>query len=86
MILSAALDSGYVFMALIAILTSVVAAAYYLNLKKNIFFFIKITKKKKKKKPAINNLNLVAYITPYKKNKIESLSNKASNIQPLTRY
>ena len=38
MILSAALDSGYVFMALIAILTSVIGAGYYLNLVKEIFF------------------------------------------------
>jgi len=39
MILSAALDSGYVFMALVAILTSVIGAAYYLSLIKQIFFF-----------------------------------------------
>jgi NADH-ubiquinone oxidoreductase chain 2 len=39
MILSAALDNGYVFMALVAILTSVVSAAYYLNLIKEVFFF-----------------------------------------------
>jgi len=38
MVLSAALDSGYVFMALIAILTSVIGAGYYLNLVKEIFF------------------------------------------------
>ena len=39
MVLSAALDKGYVFMVLIAILTSVVSAVYYLNVIKNIFFF-----------------------------------------------
>lgn len=39
MILSAALDSGHVFMALVAILTSVIGAAYYLNVIKEIFFF-----------------------------------------------
>ena len=38
-ILSAALDNGYIFMSLIAILTSVIGAGYYLNLIKNIFFF-----------------------------------------------
>lgn len=38
MILSAALDNGYVFMALVAIITSVISAAYYLNLIKEIFF------------------------------------------------
>lgn len=39
MVLSAALDSGFVFMSLIAILTSVISAVYYLNLIKLIFFF-----------------------------------------------
>jgi len=39
MILSAALDSGYVFMSLVAIITSVIGAVYYLNLIKQIFFF-----------------------------------------------
>jgi len=39
MVLSAALDNGYVFMALIAILTSVISAVYYLNVIKQIFFF-----------------------------------------------
>jgi NADH-ubiquinone oxidoreductase chain 2 len=38
MVLSAALDSGYVFMALVAILTSVISAVYYLNIVKQIFF------------------------------------------------
>jgi len=39
MVLSAALDSGYVFMCLVAIITSVIGAVYYLNLIKQIFFF-----------------------------------------------
>lgn len=38
MVLSAALDSGYVFLALIAILTSVISAVYYLNIIKQVFF------------------------------------------------
>ena len=38
MVLSAALDNGYVFLALIAILTSVISAVYYLNIIKQIFF------------------------------------------------
>jgi len=38
MVLSAALDSGYVFLTLIAILTSVISAVYYLNVIKQIFF------------------------------------------------
>jgi NADH-ubiquinone oxidoreductase chain 2 len=39
MVLSAALDNGYVFLALVAILTSVIGAIYYLNVIKEIFFF-----------------------------------------------
>lgn len=38
MVLSAALDSGYVFLTLIAILTSVISAVYYLGIVKQIFF------------------------------------------------
>jgi NADH-ubiquinone oxidoreductase chain 2 len=38
MILSAALDNGYIFMALIAIITSVISAVYYLAIIKQIFF------------------------------------------------
>jgi NADH-ubiquinone oxidoreductase chain 2 len=38
MVLSAALDSGYVFLALVAILTSVISAVYYLNIIKQVFF------------------------------------------------
>jgi NADH-ubiquinone oxidoreductase chain 2 len=38
MVLSAALDSGYIFLALVAILTSVVSGVYYLNIIKQIFF------------------------------------------------
>jgi len=39
MVLSAALDSGYIFLSLIAILTSVIGAVYYLNIIKEIFFY-----------------------------------------------
>lgn len=38
MVLSAALDSGYIFLTLIAILTSVISAVYYLNIIKQMFF------------------------------------------------
>ncbi len=38
MVLSAALDSGYVFLALVAILTSVISAVYYLNIIRQVFF------------------------------------------------
>lgn len=39
MVLSAALDRGYYFMALIAITTSVISAVYYLNVIKETFFY-----------------------------------------------
>jgi NADH-ubiquinone oxidoreductase chain 2 len=38
MVLSAALDNGYIFIVLVAILTSVISAVYYLNIVKQIFF------------------------------------------------
>ncbi|RYE13852.1 MAG: hypothetical protein EOP34_07890 [Rickettsiales bacterium] len=58
MVLSAALDNGYIFMTLVAILTSVIGAGYYLNLIKQIFFF----KHDYKIDPSVENLNLVAYV------------------------
>jgi len=39
MVLSAAVDNGYVFMSLVAILTSVISAVYYLAIVKQIFFY-----------------------------------------------
>ena len=39
MVLSAALDKGYIFITLIAILTSVISAVYYLNIIKQVFFY-----------------------------------------------
>jgi NADH-ubiquinone oxidoreductase chain 2 len=39
MVLSAALDNGYIFLSLIAILTSVIGGVYYLNIIKEIFFY-----------------------------------------------
>nr|ATI20225.1 NADH dehydrogenase subunit 2 [Juglanconis oblonga]ATI20385.1 NADH dehydrogenase subunit 2 [Juglanconis oblonga] len=39
MVLSAALDNGYIFLSFIAILTSVIGAVYYLSIIKEIFFF-----------------------------------------------
>jgi NADH-ubiquinone oxidoreductase chain 2 len=38
MVLSAAIDSGYIFMSLVAILTSVISAVYYLAIIKQMFF------------------------------------------------
>lgn len=39
MVLSSALDKGYIFISLVAILTSVISAVYYLNIIKEMFFF-----------------------------------------------
>jgi NADH-ubiquinone oxidoreductase chain 2 len=39
MVLSAAIDNGYIFMAFVAILTSVISAVYYLVIIKQIFFY-----------------------------------------------
>jgi NADH-ubiquinone oxidoreductase chain 2 len=54
MVLSAALDSGYVFLALVAILTSVISAVYYLNIIKQVFF----DNSDYKINPELNNNNL----------------------------
>lgn len=39
MVLSAAIDNGYIFISLIAISTSVIGGVYYLNIVKEMFFF-----------------------------------------------
>lgn len=75
MVLSAALDNGYVFMALLAILTSVISAVYYLNVIKNIFFF----KEDYKINPSLENLNLQANVTD-SKGKTNKVTFKLENI------
>jgi NADH-ubiquinone oxidoreductase chain 2 len=54
MVLSAALDNGYVFMALVAILTSVIGAVYYLNVINQMFFF----KHEYDINPSLKNINI----------------------------
>jgi len=54
MVLSAALDSGYIFITLVAILTSVVSAVYYLNIIKEMFF----SKPEYKINPVLANLDI----------------------------
>ena len=75
MVLSAALDSGYVFLALIAILTSVISAVYYLNIIKQVFF----DKSEYEVNPELIDMNLHGNI---KKNNIlvEKLSFKVNSI------
>jgi NADH-ubiquinone oxidoreductase chain 2 len=59
MVLSAALDNGYVFITLVAILTSVISAVYYLNIVKEIFF----DKPEYKVNPYISDVDMYATIT-----------------------
>ena len=59
MVLSAALDSGYIFITLVAILTSVISAVYYLNIIKEIFF----DKSDYRINPEIENMKLHGSIT-----------------------
>ncbi len=54
MVLSAALDSGYIFLTLVGILTSVISAVYYLNIIKQVFF----DKPEYKINPALDNISL----------------------------
>lgn len=58
MVLSAALDSGFVFLTLIAILTSVISAVYYLNIIKQIFF----QEPEYKSNPVLDNKNIEVII------------------------
>jgi NADH-ubiquinone oxidoreductase chain 2 len=58
MVLSAALDNGYVFLTLIAILTSVISAVYYLNIIKQVFF----DKSEYKLNPILENMDMHASI------------------------
>lgn len=77
MVLSAALDNGYVFMSIIAILTSVIGAGYYLNLVKQIFFYKGEYKINDSTTSAVehgyfrkwydDSINLVAYLVPLNK-------------------
>jgi NADH-ubiquinone oxidoreductase chain 2 len=75
MVLSAALDSGYVFITLVAILTSVISAVYYLNIIKQVFF----DKPEYNINPVLDNIALHGSIT--KKNVlIKKLTFKFDNI------
>jgi NADH-ubiquinone oxidoreductase chain 2 len=58
MVLSAALDNGYIFLTFIAILTSVIGAVYYLNVIKEIFFFLPLYKLN----PFIKDKNILGFM------------------------
>jgi NADH-ubiquinone oxidoreductase chain 2 len=78
MVLSAALDSGYVFLTLIAILTSVISAVYYLNIIKEVFFYEPIYKINR----AFKNLSLHGNIIKRQNNEdlVNKLTFKLNNI------
>jgi NADH-ubiquinone oxidoreductase chain 2 len=75
MVLSAALDNGYIFLTLIAILTSVISAVYYLNIIKQVFF----DKSDYKINPIVKDMDMHASIS---KNNIllEKLTFRYKNI------
>jgi len=75
MVLSAAIDSGYVFLALVAILTSVISAVYYLNIIKQVFF----DRAEYKINPELTNINLHGNIVRNNELK-EKLTFKANSI------
>ncbi len=54
MVISAALDNSYIFLSLVAILTSVIGAVYYLSVIKEIFFY----RPQYKLNPLLKNLNI----------------------------
>jgi NADH-ubiquinone oxidoreductase chain 2 len=76
MILSSALDNGYVFMSLVAILTSVIGAAYYLNLIKQMFFY----KSSYVLNPDLSNYNNIPYVSYSETNKKTNIYFTPENI------
>ena len=68
MVLSAALNSGYIFLTLVAIITSVISAAYYLSIIKQMFFENNDYKLNDEIKNAKFSANLVAILFENKKN------------------
>ncbi len=80
MVLSAALDSGFVFLTLIAILTSVISAVYYLNVIKQIFF----DEHEYRLNQDFEKITLYATVTSYfyniKNNNIDVIDFKVNNI------
>jgi NADH-ubiquinone oxidoreductase chain 2 len=76
MVLSAALDSGYVFLSLVAILTSVVGGVYYLNIVKEIFFF----KPEYKLNSLVKDMKLLGYIYNNNNTLVKNVEFKYNNI------
>ena len=89
MVLSAALDSGYIFLSLVAILTSVVGAVYYLNIIKEIFFYkpeykINSLLKDRKLSSYIHNNNILVKNLEFKYNNIVMTSPVSITISIIT--
>ena len=76
MVLSAALTNGYVFMVLIAILTSVTSAVCYLSIIKNMFFY----NDQYMINPSLEKLNLIGNIQNNEKENSEKVNFKPENI------
>jgi len=79
MVLTAAIDNGYIFMALIAILTSVISAVYYLVIVKQIFF----DKPEESINSELNQLNLSGYIYSNSKSLQKELLTRSLDISEL---
>ena len=89
MVLSAALDSGYVFLSLVAILTSVVGGVYYLNVIKEVFFYtpeykINSLLKDKRLSGYIYNNNVLVKNLEFKYNNIVMSSPMSITISSIT--
>nr|YP_010899368.1 NADH dehydrogenase subunit 2 [Leptographium aureum]WHN64105.1 NADH dehydrogenase subunit 2 [Leptographium aureum] len=76
MVLGAAIDSGYIFISLVAILTSVISGVYYLNVIKEIFFY----SPEYKLNPLLENLTFNGNIYNKKNDIIKSVTFKHNNI------
>lgn len=76
MVFSAALDSGYVFLTLVAVLTSVVGGVYYLNVVKEIFFY----KPEYKLNPRLKDRKLLSHIYDKNDRLVKNLEFKYNNI------
>jgi NADH-ubiquinone oxidoreductase chain 2 len=76
MVLSAAIDKGYIFLSLIAILTSVIGAVYYLNVIKEIYFY----SSEYKINPLFKNYKLNGDILDRSNNIIKSVTFDYKNI------
>ncbi len=76
MVLSAALDNGYIFLSLVGIITSVIGAVYYLNVIKEIFFY----SPEYKINPLIKNITIKGNIYDNNNNIVKCVTFNYKNI------